>query len=396
MQKSNALLLTFDFPPALGGISILMAKITICLKEEGIIVLTTKASEAEEQEFDSKADFPVLRRNFTFDVANWRLPLQLIKTFSCTLKIYSFHRFKILLVGQVFPFGLVGLIFKVFFRVPFITFSHGSDSLFSKNKIRDFLVGAIFRSADRVICFSDYTRRNLLKWNVKEDNIKKVSIGVDSTIFRPDADISEVVRQFNLQRRKVLLTVNRLSERKGIDSVIKSLADLTKEEPSIIYLVVGEGKDEHRLKDLVRNLNLDNYVKFVGAVAHEKLPQFYAACDIFINAVREIDRQGRGETEGFGLVNIEASACAKPVIAGATGGVVDAVLDNKTGLLINPTSSDELKQAILRLLRDNEFARKLGETGRQMVLEKFNLKNMKKDLTKILESLDYGLNSRNN
>lgn len=384
MKRSNILLLTYDFPPLSGGISVLMDKIANCLKERGICVLTAEVSR-EFKKFDSEADFPIIRKSFTVHVPNWRLPFILIKVFIYILKIYATYRFEVIFIGEVFPLGFIGLIFKLFFRVPFVTFSHGSDSLLVPNKFRNFLVGCIYRRANYVICFSDYTRSNLLKWSIKNEIIKKVSIGIDTELFHPAVDISQVVKQFNLKDKKVILTVNRLTPRKGIDSVINCLPELVKNVPSIIYLIVGEGKDENRLKDLVRSLNLGDYVIFTGEIKHNSLPEFYNSCDIFVNAVREIRETERLETEGFGLVNIEASACSKPVIAGATGGVVDAIENGKTGLLINPTNLQELKSAILLLLNDNANAKKMGEAGRQKVLRQFSMENMKSDINKILE-----------
>ena len=119
MKRSNILLLTYDFPPLSGGISVLMDKIANCLKERGIRVLTAEVSR-EFKKFDSEADFPIIRKSFTVHVPNWRLPFILIKVFIYILKIYATYRFEVIFIGEVFPLGFIGLISKLFFRVPFV------------------------------------------------------------------------------------------------------------------------------------------------------------------------------------------------------------------------------------------------------------------------------------
>ncbi len=386
MKKTETLLLTSDYLPAIGGISILLSRIVRCLTNRGISVLTTSTTSSN-QNLNLQADTQIIRTNFNVNVGNFRLPFELFKIFIYTLSTLKKTQSKVLLVGEVFPLGLIGLILKFFFRVRFITFSHGSDSLFAPNKIRNFLVGLIFRNADYVICFSDYTKGNLLKWSIQEERIRKVAVGIDTGLFSPGVDSASIKEKFNLRNRRVILTVNRLTPRKGIDTVINCLPQLIKEVPEILYMVIGEGLDKQRLYDLSGELNLEKHVLFVGEIEHEDLPAFFAASEIFVNAVREIKDPKNPQSEGFGLVNIEASACARAVIAGATGGVTDSIEDEKTGLLVNAGDKKELEDAILRLLKDKTFAKKLAHAGREKVLRDFRMKNMQSDLNTIWDQL---------
>ena len=125
------------------------------------------------------------------------------------------------------------------------------------------------------------------------------------------------------------------------------------------YLIIGKGKEEKRLKTLVKRLDLENHVSFLGFVSEEELVMFYNASDVFILVSREIP----GDFEGFGLVYLEANACGKPVIGAKTGGIEDAIKHGETGLLVRDVKMDNVAEAILKLLINKDYAVKLGKTG---------------------------------
>jgi phosphatidylinositol alpha-1,6-mannosyltransferase len=131
------------------------------------------------------------------------------------------------------------------------------------------------------------------------------------------------------------------------------------------YVVAGAGPEEPRLRDLAREVGCAAHVRFIGSVSGEDLEALYAACDIFVMPSRALAQ--RDGVEGFGIVFLEAGACAKPVVGGRSGGISDAVLDGVTGLLVDPTDAAELEAVLIRLLDDPVEARRLGAQGRQRV-----------------------------
>ena len=92
----------------------------------------------------------------------------------------------------------------------------------------------------------------------------------------------------------------------------------------------------------------------------------------------------RGEVEGFGIVFLEAAACAKPVIGSKSGGIADAVIDGDTGILVDPLNEDEIARAIIRVLQDEKLANRLGENGRKRVKNELNIDNFGDKLRKII------------
>ena len=119
----------------------------------------------------------------------------------------------------------------------------------------------------------------------------------------------------------------------------------------------------------MKKLHLQDNVVFTGYVTEDKKAFYYNAAEIFIMPSRELEN---GDVEGFGIVFLEANAYRKPVIGGKSGGVVDAIVDGKTGLLVNPTDAKEIAFAIIRLLGNKDYATQLGVQGRKRVERDFN------------------------
>jgi phosphatidylinositol alpha-1,6-mannosyltransferase len=166
-------------------------------------------------------------------------------------------------------------------------------------------------------------------------------------------------------RGQVILTVGNLVERKGHDMVIRSLPAVCQRVPEATYLIVGTGPFKERLDELAAELGVRDRVIFAGRVPDDELPDLYAMCDVFAMPSRTL--LASHDVEGFGLVYLEAGACAKPVVAGRSGGIEDAVVDGFTGLVVDPSDVRDIGQALIRLLTDSELRGRLGQQGRDRV-----------------------------
>lgn len=167
---------------------------------------------------------------------------------------------------------------------------------------------------------------------------------------------------------KILLTISHLVKRKGHDLVIRALSNIVKEQPDIYYIIVGRGPEEERLRKLSIQLGVDNRVVFAGFVPQSELNDYMNACDIFVMP----NRNEEGDVEGYGIVFIEANACKKAVIAGNSGGAVDAVIDGETGFLIDSLSEEHLRTTIMKLINDEELCKKIGEQGYNRAVNQLN------------------------
>ena len=164
-----------------------------------------------------------------------------------------------------------------------------------------------------------------------------------------------------------LLFVGRLDERKGLRYLLQALTPILKQQP-VRLRVVGKGILETEIKSQCRALGLDTVIDFLGFVSKEELADEYASCDLFVLPAI-VD--SKGDTEGLGIVTIEALAHEKPVVASAVGGIGDVIRSGVTGLLVPQKDPEALATAILTVLGDRNLAQQLGRQGLQDVRERF-------------------------
>jgi phosphatidylinositol alpha-1,6-mannosyltransferase len=141
--------------------------------------------------------------------------------------------------------------------------------------------------------------------------------------------------------------------------VVRCLPQLLQQGLDVQYVLIGIGEDHDYLKELATELGVSERVHLLGHVSPEDLPRWYNACDVFAMPNRDIN----GDTEGFGMVYLEAAACGKPAIAGTAGGTGNAVINGTTGLRVDGESLEDVAAALGRLLTDQEYASRLGRQG---------------------------------
>ena len=262
--------------------------------------------------------------------------------------------------GRVLPEGLIGLIVARLRRVPLLIYAHGEEITAWRQPGKLRAMTYTFRHADRIVANSDFTRQELIKLGVAPDRITIIYPGVDVQRFRPDIETNDVRAQLGLGRdTKLVLSVGRLMERKGFDKVIEAIAALRAQDVDAAYAIIGIGYDRERLENVVARHGVRDRVHFLGEVDPADLAHWYNAADVFAMPNRNVGR----DTEGFGMVYLEAAACGKPVIAGRDGGTGDAVIDGVTGLRVDGASTQAVTEALRLLLTDARRAHELGRNG---------------------------------
>jgi len=260
-------------------------------------------------------------------------------------------------------------------KVPLVATTHGSDIL-PKNTIHNLVIRFYLLFPKRIMAVS----RFIYGLSASLTNKKKLEVvnnGVDMDKLKVKETKAALRKKFGVEGKKVLLSVGGLVERKGTHVIIKSLPDVIKKFPNLIYFVVGKGKEEKNLKMLVKSLKIEKHVKFLGFINDKELAKYFTLCDIFVLMSKTIKE--KSGIEGFGIAYIEASALGKPVIGGRSGGTADAVKDGKTGFLIEPENHKELTKKILLLLNNKKIRDKMGKAGKERVMKHFlwkhNVKN---------------------
>ncbi len=216
-------------------------------------------------------------------------------------------------------------------------------------------------NADTVIAVSRFTKAALVDMmGVDPSRIALIPNGVDLTRFMPRPRRADLAAQLGLGDRRVLLTVGRPCARKGMDRVIAALPVLLRQVPDLVYLVVGDSVWRPELQRQAEAAGVAGAVVFAGAAPAAELADYYALAHVFIMAHRTLPD---GDTEGFGLVFLEANACCIPVIAGQAGGSADAVTDGVNGITVDGDDTEAIAGAVLRLFTDDALRTRLRESG---------------------------------
>ncbi len=266
--------------------------------------------------------------------------------------------------ARAIPEGLAALLSRLAGGPAYAVWAHGEDVATAlASRELSILQKAVYRGARAVLANSRNTARMVEGLGVPGGRITVVHPGVDAARFHPGVDGRRVRERYGLDGESVLLTVGRLQRRKGHDLVLSALARLD----GVRWLVAGEGEERPRLERLAAELGVADRVVFAGTVPSEDLPAFYGACDVFVHPNRVDGR----DVEGFGIVFLEAAACARPAIGGDSGGVPEAVADGETGLLVSGTDAEELARAIRLLVSRPDERQRLGRAGRARIETRF-------------------------
>jgi phosphatidylinositol alpha-1,6-mannosyltransferase len=365
----KSLLITFDFPPIVSGISTVFYHIWKYLPTDKCLTLAPRVKGCFE--FDRKNKIKVFRRYFPLGNNILKKFLRTFLLYAHTFQIVRKEKINLLVCGQPMISGFIGLIFKKQYKIPYHVWVYGGEIIkFEGNKLLLRILRSILDNADKIITNSSYTTARFLGFGVEDEKLIKVSPAVDINSFRPDIDVNYLTKQYKLKNKKVIMTVGRLVSRKGNDMVIRSLKKVIEKIPDIRYVIIGEGPEKRRLQSLAHELKLEDYIVFTGFVSDEDLPKYYNLCDLYVLPNRETD--DFDTIEGFGITFIEAGACGKPVIGGKSGGAFESVLNGVTGVLIDSQDTEMLASKIIEILSDKKLAEKLGTQGRERVLEEFS------------------------
>jgi glycosyltransferase involved in cell wall biosynthesis len=191
------------------------------------------------------------------------------------------------------------------------------------------------------------------------------------------------------RREHILLSVGSLGRPyayKGFDTVIRALPLILDRFPDLRYVIVGQGDDQPRLENLARGLGVQTRVTFAGSLTDQQIAECYRTCDVFVLPSKATMVNGKWRGEGFGRVYVEASLAGKPVVGSSGGGAAEAVIDQKTGLLVDPSSAEQTASAVLQLLEDPTLARAMGEAGRKWARENFTEAALRGSLRSLLQS----------
>jgi len=266
-------------------------------------------------------------------------------------------------------------------HLPLLVSFHGSDATATEIKNakvphghRRYLANKskLQRGAAQFIAVSGFVRSKLLAQGFPEEKVQLHYIGIDTKMFAPRNEESE----------SFVLFVGRLVERKGVDYLIRAMAEVQKEFPDLELVLIGQGPKQPELEALAK-ASLRKY-RFLGVQSPESVRDWMGRCAIFAAPSVKISS---GEEEGFGIVFIEAQAMEKPVVSFDSGGIGEAVKHGVTGFLLPERDWQALAQSLIMLARSPKLRLDVGRAGRQRVLRQFDLEKQTALLEEIYEDV---------
>lgn len=227
-----------------------------------------------------------------------------------------------------------------------------------------------------VISVSGYGYRNFAARDlVPKQRFHVVYNAVDVERAAACSGAAEFRQRYGIAADRLVVTqVSWLIPEKGVDDFIGAARQVTAIEPRAHFVLAGEGTHRPKLEQMVRELGIGECVTFTGPVADPLADGLFAASDV-------ICQFSRWE-EVFGYVNAEAMACRKPLIGTRVGGIPEIIQDGITGFLVERRDVKAMAARILELLRAPDLRRRMGDAGREVCREKFNLK---KNVAQLLE-----------
>jgi len=370
------LLFTGSFPPPMAGGSVeYVYNIISHLPPKSVVVHTGNEDILQAAIVDKGIRQRIIRSSFISSVIAGGPRHRLDKLIALRqyllwpiigLWIIIRERPQVVHLGEVNFAGIAAITARTLFGIPYMVYTYAEEITTLRSRwLHRWWLCLILRRADALVTVSDYTRSLLMECGVPEDRIYKVLPAVSSQkcdLATPE-QISKIRAKYHLENRQVLLTVGRLVERKGHATVIEALQRIRKTHPDVCYVIVGVGPQEKSLRMRSGEAGLDAHVIFTGLVDDSELACLYEICDVFVMPHREI--RDTAETEGCPTVFLEASAHGKPVVGGNAGGVTDAILDGRTGFIIDGTKAAVIADVVIQLLGNPLLACQVGAAGRE-------------------------------
>jgi len=360
---NKALLISEIFPPIHGGSGRWFWELYSRLPREEYLIVAGASNETTE--FDKTHNLNLERIDLSSPSWGIKSKTGLIfywRTFWQLKSLIKQHNITHLHCGRCLPEGVMGWLLSIFTRISFLCYIHGEDvETASTSRELSWLVKKVLSKASKLISNSNNTANILINsWEADPNKVVVLNPGCDATKFVPAEPDLKIKNSLGWENKKVILTVGRLQRRKGHDMMISALPAIKEQHPDVLYAIVGNGDEKASLLNLVTKLKLEESVMFHAEISDEEMIQCYQQCDVFILP----NRAEGNDIEGFGMVLVEAQACAKPVIAGDSGGTAETMVIGETGFIIDCTQPEPIANKLIEILQSQEQCIKLGSAGR--------------------------------
>ncbi len=371
----NTLLVSDIFPPKTGGSGRWFYEIYRRLPRRSYLIAA--GEHPRRQDLDNLADPRVVR--LPLAMRAWGiLSFEGVRGYARAIgrlrHLVRDERIEMIHCARCLPEGVMGLALKVWTGVPYACYVHGEDvGTAQDSREHRWLTGA--RAAQRLI-----PDRQQPEYRAAPD--PGVGTGGGSNPRAPSRSRYRPLRARRAgsfvaggpglgassggpDRRPAPAPQRARSDDPGVARIREAI-------PEVLYAIVGDGEERAALADLAEREGVGGHVRLLGEVADDRLVKCYQQCDLFALPNRQVGR----DIEGFGMVLLEAQACGKPVIAGASGGTAETMRIPETGLVVDCDEPGPLAAAVAGLLSDPGRRARMGAAARDWVVEHFDWANL--------------------
>ncbi|MBO3800152.1 MAG: GT4 family glycosyltransferase PelF [Candidatus Brockarchaeota archaeon] len=372
--KLKILVLTDYFPPHVGGgVEKVVFEISRRLVRMGVDIIVATLNTAMAKGFEILEGIKVYR--YKPISLTETTGVQLTVSLSLPLKIVEICKLEkpdvIHANNRFFSTTICGALLKKIVGKPLVTTLHLGPMLLNR-KFFDFLINTyektvsrwIIQSSDKIIAVSNSVMKHALSLGAASSKIKVIPNGVDLDEFKPR-------REFKKIGVKKIIFIGRLFPNKGIQYLVKAAPIVLAKHPHVEFVIVGRGPMEAELRNMVKRLNVEHAFKFLGIVP--SIPEVMSQCDVFVRP---------SLTEGMPLTILEAMACGLPVIASKIPGSSEVVKDGETGVLVETGNVEQLSNAIIKLLEDENYAERIRKRAYEFVKNHYSWDRVAKEYLK--------------
>lgn len=354
----KTLFITNDFPPRIGGFQSYYWGLVQSLAPDEITIMAPAHPRAAD--FDKAQPYRIVRTREPVvwpSPANLRLAERLVE--ECGSELVQ--------LGHPLPAGLLGPMLKRRRGLPYVVMLGGAEvTLPAVWPLGGQLMRLVMNRASLFIAVSDYTAAAAERLVAGRVRARTLRPALDLAAFPMTSDEERFRARNDLGiRGPLVVCVGRLVPRKGQDMLVEAVGLLSAEFADIELALVGHGRLGYRLEQRAQAKGLGDRVHLPGALPTQEVRRWLAAADVFASPCRV--RWGGLEVEGFGIVFVEAALTGLPVLAGRSGGSVEAVMSGDTGVVVDGRSANEVAAGLGRLLRAPQSRRHaLGAAGRRL------------------------------
>lgn len=277
------------------------------------------------------------------------------------------------------------------FKIPLIIKTHDVYDIASGMieklylHVLDNVYHVILKRADHVFVVSESLRSKVIETHgLEKGGVSVFPNGVDVKTFRPDVDCGSLRRDLGVEDKKVILFIGGITEDRGLSLLVKALPKVVAEHRNIVVLIIGDGPQKSELEKLVRELNVEGFVKFIEPVRHRDIPMYISMADVTVGPlVARLDT--------FGSVPrkvVEYMACAKPVVVCRGGVSGDLIQDGYNGFLTSPGDPEKLAVLILSLINSPDSVRRVGLNARKRVEQFYDWAEIMNEFEKVLHGFN--------